>query len=77
MQKSLILGLSSVLLLGSAPGFAQAQKKKPASLAAASAPPAASPAAKLQDLDELAAQAMKEWRVPGVAIAVVEDGKVI
>ncbi|HKT46154.1 MAG TPA: serine hydrolase, partial [Candidatus Acidoferrales bacterium] len=32
---------------------------------------------KLQGLDALAAQAMSDWRVPGVAIAVVQDGKVI
>ena len=35
------------------------------------------PAAKLQGLDDLAADAMKHWKVPGVAIAVVQDGKVI
>ena len=39
--------------------------------------PPASSAAKLQGLDTLADQAMKEWKVPGVAIAVVQDGKVI
>src|SRR5579884_961828 len=33
--------------------------------------------AKLQGLDALAAQAMAGWKVPGVAIAVVQDGKVI
>src|SRR3982074_2014292 len=32
---------------------------------------------KLQGLDTLADQAMKQWKVPGVAIAVVQDGKVI
>ncbi len=48
--------------------------KKPAASAAASAP---SPSAKLQGLDDLAAQAMTQWKVPGVALAVVQDGKVI
>jgi CubicO group peptidase (beta-lactamase class C family) len=32
---------------------------------------------KLQGLDALAARAMQEWKVPGLAMAVVEDGKVI
>jgi CubicO group peptidase (beta-lactamase class C family) len=32
---------------------------------------------KLQGLDALADQAMKEWKVPGLAIAVVQDGKVV
>jgi CubicO group peptidase (beta-lactamase class C family) len=36
-----------------------------------------SQAEKLRGLDALADQAMKEWRVPGVAIAVVQDGKVV
>jgi len=53
--------------------FAQAPRKK----LAVSAVPAASPAAKLQGLDDLAADAMKQWKVPGVAVAVVQDGKVI
>lgn len=37
----------------------------------------ATSSSKLQGLDTLADQAMKEWKVPGVAIAVVQDGKVI
>src|SRR5262249_52447904 len=43
------------------------------------APPATdeSHADKLPGLDALADQAMKEWKVPGVAIAVVQDGKAI
>ena len=47
--------------------------------AAATPPPSSSsdPAAKLRGLDDLAEQAMKQWKVPGVAIAVVQDGKVI
>ena len=45
----------------------------------ASAKPAAeiSPADKLRGVDALADQAMKEWKVPGLAIAVVQDGKVV
>jgi CubicO group peptidase (beta-lactamase class C family) len=46
------------------------------SLAQQPSPPGSS-AAKLQGLDTLADQAMKEWKVPGVAIAVVQDSKVI
>ncbi|MCU1240917.1 MAG: hypothetical protein JWO71_1643 [Candidatus Acidoferrum typicum] len=38
---------------------------------------AAPSSSKLQGLDTLANQAMKQWKVPGVAIAVVQDGKVI
>ena len=34
-------------------------------------------ASKLQGLDDLAAKAMKQWKVPGLAIAIVKDGKVI
>lgn len=59
------------------PGFAQTAKKKSAASAPPSAVSAATPAAKLQGLDDLAADAMKQWKVPGVAIAVVQDGKVI
>lgn len=35
------------------------------------------PAAKLQGIDDLAAQAMEEWKVPGLALGIVKDGKVI
>lgn len=34
-------------------------------------------AAKLQGIDDLAAQAMEEWKVPGLALGIVKDGKVI
>src|SRR5215813_13753832 len=61
------------LLMGNMNGLVQAQDKKPAAVAPSSA---ATPAAKLQGLDELASQAMKEWKVPGVAIAVVHEGRV-
>ena len=64
----------SALLLAAAPNRLEAQKKQSAPPAAS---PAASPAAKLEGLDDLAGQAMKEWKVPGVALAVVQDGKVI
>src|SRR6266849_6111029 len=33
--------------------------------------------AKLQGLDDLASRAMQEWKVPGLAIAVVQDGHVV
>src|ERR1043165_6166961 len=45
-------------------------------LSASAQQPASAPP-KLQGLDDLADRAMKEWKVPGVAIAVVQDGKVI
>ncbi len=35
------------------------------------------PAHKLRGLDDLVATTMQEWKVPGVALAVVQDGKVI
>ena len=38
--------------------------------------PAAQPAP-LTGFDDLVARAMKDWRVPGLAIAVVKDGKVV
>ena len=41
------------------------------------APTQNSPVDKLRGLDDLADRAMKEWKVPGVAIAVVQDGKVV
>ena len=66
--------LLCALLVGPTGRVAEAQGKRPAAAAPVSA---ATPAAKLQGLDELASQAMKEWKVPGVAIAVVQDGKVI
>ena len=58
------------LLLCAAPVFSQtktppAQQKQVA------------PADKLQGIDALAEKAMQEWKVPGLAIAMVQDGKVI
>jgi CubicO group peptidase (beta-lactamase class C family) len=68
--------IALLLLVGAAPAVAQTHKHKGAPVAAA-APTAASPAGKLQGIDDLADKAMKEWKVPGVAFAVVQDGKVI
>ncbi len=48
-----------------------------AGLASALSAQKAGAPAKLQDLDALAAEAMSDWKVPGVAIAIVQDGKVI
>src|ERR1043166_3445271 len=45
-------------------------------LSASAQQPASAPP-KLRGLDDLADRAMKEWKVPGVAIAVVQDGKVV
>ena len=67
--------VSSLLVLVATSSFAEPQKQKGAPRPAASASTA--PATKLQGVDELANQAMKEWKVPGVAIAIVQDGKVV
>jgi CubicO group peptidase (beta-lactamase class C family) len=45
--------------------------------AARSVRAAADPAEKLRGIDDLAVKAMAEWKVPGLAIAVVKDGTVI
>lgn len=63
-----LLGLLVLVLCATA---STAQKK-------VAAPPAqVDPASKLQGLDDLAAQAMQEWKVPGLALGIVKDGKVI
>src|SRR5689334_21127116 len=67
--------VTGLLVLVAGTSLAQPQKHKGAAPAITPAP--VSPAAKLQGIDELAERAMKEWKVPGVAIAVVQDGKVI
>src|SRR5437667_12006993 len=74
-RSTLVVWLSAVFLApcGIAQTHAQTGKKAAASASTA----AATPAAKLQGLDDVADQAMKQWKVPGVAIAVVQDGKVI
>jgi CubicO group peptidase (beta-lactamase class C family) len=64
------------LLLSSAAATA-AQTAKHQGATPTTPAPTASRAAKLQGIDELADRAMKEWKVPGVAFAVVQDGKVI
>ncbi len=49
--------------------------ERKASAAAATAPPGAKPS--LDGLDDFITQAMKDWKVPGLAIAVVQGDKVI
>jgi CubicO group peptidase (beta-lactamase class C family) len=67
--RKVLLGLSIVVLCATA---SVGQKKS------AAAPPAqADPAAKLQGIDDLAAKAMAEWKVPGLALGIVKDGKLI
>ena len=39
--------------------------------------PQVDPTAKLQGIDDLAAKAMGEWKVPGLALGIVKDGKLI
>ena len=78
MPRFKLIFVAGLLFFGAMPGLAQAQKQKSASATASSAPAStATSVAKLQGLDALADQAMKEWKVPGVAIAVVQDSKVI
>ncbi len=48
-------------------------KRAPAASAAAAPPSKAG----MDGFDDFVAQAMKDWKVPGLAIAVVQDGKVI
>jgi len=66
--RKMLLGLSVVALCTT---LAAAQKK------AAAPATQVNPAAKLQGIDDLAAQAMEEWKVPGLALGIVKDGKVI
>jgi CubicO group peptidase (beta-lactamase class C family) len=73
MRKSKLVMLCGVLLFGATPGVAQTPHAARLSLGSS----LASSAAKLQGLDDLADRAMKDWKVPGLAIAVVQDGKVI
>lgn len=63
-----LLGLSVFVLCAT---VSTAQKK------AAAPPTQVDAASKLQGLDDLAAQAMQEWKVPGLALGIVKDGKVI
>ena len=72
MKISKLLLILSIVCFSCTPLLAQNKKKS-----AAPPPTASDPAEKLRGLDDLAAKAMDEWKVPGVAIAVVKDGKVI
>jgi len=77
MRRFTLAVLSTALIVVPARSAARPQtqsKQKPAAPAVAAA---TNPAAKLQGLDALADQAMKQWKLPGLAIAVVQDGKVI
>ncbi|PYT93627.1 MAG: hypothetical protein DMG36_08820 [Acidobacteria bacterium] len=76
MRRSMLVVWLFVLSLGTH-AFAQTQAQTGKKAAASASTAAATPAAKLQGLDDVADQAMKQWKVPGVAIAVVQDGKVI
>ena len=71
MRKPALAAFFSAIFLVS-PSFAQTAKKSATStpITATARSSAASPAAKLQGLDDLASSAMKQWKVPGVAIAV-------
>lgn len=61
--------LLGVLLTFSTSAQAQKKHEKPA-------PPGASKPG-LGDFDDFVNQALKEWKVPGVAVAVIQDGKII
>lgn len=72
---TIVVWLCALFVTASCIGQTRKQAaKKPTVSGVTSAP---SLAAKLQGLDDLAAQAMTQWKVPGVALAVVRDGKVI
>lgn len=65
LSRKVLQGLGVVLLCASA---SAAQKK-------ATVPPTQSdPASKLQGLDDFAAQAMQQWKVPGLALGILKDG---
>lgn len=66
--RKLLLGFGVFALCATA---SVAQKKAAAQAAQAEHP------AKLQGIDDLVAQAMEEWKVPGLALGIVKDGKVI
>ena len=75
-MRALRLTLCAVLLLTVSPVFSQSESRPQKS---PSGRPARSGAATdpLGDFDAYVARTMQEWKVPGVAIAVVQDGKVI
>ena len=52
-----------------------APKPKPAKKTAAAAEAPAKPT--LGDFDDFVAAQMKQWKVPGISVAVVQDGKII
>lgn len=64
-KAALAVFLSAIFFVS--PSFAQTSKKSAASppATATARSSAATPAAKLQGLDALADQAMKQWKVPG------------
>jgi CubicO group peptidase (beta-lactamase class C family) len=67
-RRSMLLAAALLTLTLSIASHAQQKPEKPA------APPA-KPG--LGDFDDFVNQALKDWKVPGVAVAVVQDGKVI
>ncbi|MBZ5655197.1 MAG: beta-lactamase family protein, partial [Acidobacteriia bacterium] len=67
MMRKRFLARFLLLILCSASLLATAEKKKPAK-------PAAGP---LGDFDAYVQRTMQEWKVPGAAIAIVKDGKVV
>jgi CubicO group peptidase (beta-lactamase class C family) len=64
----------ALLLVFLSPATGQVKKKEPQSSSRAAAAPQ-KPA--LDGLDDFITQVMKDWKVPGLAITVVQDGKVI
>src|ERR1700687_1609891 len=63
----------AILLVFLSPATGQVKKKEPPS----SKTPVAPQKPALDGLDDFIAQTMKEWKVPGLAITVVQDGKAI
>jgi len=65
-------------LVGNQPTVATESLRPPVGASALVGQPAESAAAEpLAGFDEFVAQVMKDWKVPGVAVAIVKDGKVI
>ena len=69
MYRSRLFVLSTILVLALSAG--------PAQLSAAPQPVAQAAAQDFEGFDEFVTSVMAEWKVPGLAIAVIKDGEVI
>jgi CubicO group peptidase (beta-lactamase class C family)/Tol biopolymer transport system component/poly(3-hydroxybutyrate) depolymerase len=71
MRRTLVIHLALMVVISARTADSAAQDTKSAT------PPNAAPSESLKDLDPFIDGVMKEWKLPGLAIAVVKDGKVI